>query len=264
MTEAQAAPLRVYDEYPGAMERLYVDLPMGTSRVPFLIDTGSNLTYRRIVEDAAAGAPASRLAALSCDPATFPRVTSQTQRFTPDDVAVGGTIGGDSLAKGTLDLDIARGVFGWTPTPKPLPATAVTLPATFHESSDPWAENMLTATGVRLDGVDVELLVDTGSPHVLIISKDARPNEEMIETYDGNGNPVTLYISTIEIAFGDGPPLIVDVDRAESFPALEKTFAALGGRVSGILGLGALGHERVVLSKTSVSFVPPPSEGERR
>jgi hypothetical protein len=258
-----AAPLRVYDEYPGTMERLYVDLPVEASRMPFLIDTGANITYRRVVE--AAYAPPPARSALSCDTATFPRVLAHENRFTPDDVVVGGTIGGNALADGALDLDISNGVFGWTPVPKPLPLGAVTLPATFHVSSDPWAENMLTATGVRLDGVDVELLVDTGAPHVLIISKDPRPDEEQIETYDGNGNPVTLYISTIEIAFGDGPALIVDVDRAESFPSLEKTFAALGGRVSGILGLGALGHERVVLSKTSVSFVPPAtSEGNRR
>ena len=44
------------------------------------------------------------------------------------------------------------------------------------------------------------------------------------------------------------------MDRAETFPPLE-TFAATVGNVTGLLGLNALGHPRIVISRETLAFV---------
>jgi hypothetical protein len=243
------AKLRVYDEAPGVTERLYVEVGTTTTAATYGIDTGSAISYRR---------QAAAAASSSCVFPEFRLEEGLGEDATPDGVPLAGTLGSDLLAGGSaFDLRIAEGRFAWIREPAPLPSGAVHLPATFHVSSDPYASNTLTVTGVKLDGVEGELLVDTGSPHVLILSDTPRPNEEVLQTTDGNGEPVTLYVSTIEVSFGEGPAHRVPLDRAAHFPSLEQTFTAIGGGVRGILGLSGLGHDRVVLSKTSVAFIPP-------
>jgi hypothetical protein len=126
------------------------------------------------------------------------------------------------------------------------------VPLALQRSSG--GDNRLVASGVQLDGEDVRLILDTGSPHVVILSKTPRPHEKTIQAEDAHGEPLTLYSSTIEIAFNGGPSYSVTVDRAASFPALEDTVAALGN-VVGLLGLDALGHDRIVISKDTLAFV---------
>src|SRR5262249_11429543 len=67
-----AARLRVYDESPGVMERLYVELPHrlahSTVRRPYLIDTGLDRSYRLVRDsepESPASAPEATLAACS-------------------------------------------------------------------------------------------------------------------------------------------------------------------------------------------------------
>jgi hypothetical protein len=246
--------LRVYDEEPGILERLTVDLPTPQGPMQFMIDTGSAHSFFTPVGDEG---PTSTPTTIGCTPTSLKTMWGFTATTAPDGATIGGVLGADLVKNGgTLDLRVRERKLDWLFAKPDLPPNAITLPLTFSESADPWAEHMLVASSVQLDGQDVRLLLDTGSPHVIIMSNTPRPNERVEHTFDGNGNPVTLYISTISIAFNGGPPETVLLDRAESFPALEETFAALGGSVTGIRGLGALGHDRIVIAKDQLSFVP--------
>ena len=168
-----------------------------------------------------------------------------------------GLLGSDLVSRGaTLDLRVSEERLLWWKNPPAVPSTATTLPIEMHEwMVGSYKDRGLVAGDITLDGKPVKLMLDTGSPRILIISSTARPNETVEETFDGNGNPVTLYVSTTRVKFGGGPEFEVGLDRAEAFPLLEETVKHLGGDVAGLLGLNALGHERIIIAKDKLAFV---------
>ena len=263
------SPLRAYDESPGVLQRVYVELPVDGRTMPFFLDTGSAQSFRRL--DTSVGpvpgpspGPGPELVArespttISCMNVGLAFSRASVFAATPDGRALGGVLGTDLLAVGgVLDLRIRESLFVWSGAVPPLPPGMVTLPATFTTSTDPYGASKLVVDDVALDGKKVRLLVDTGSPHVVVIDKTPRLDETVIDSIDGTGARVRFYESTVDIAFGGGPPHRVTVDRAASFPTLEKVLAAIGGgEVAGILGIGALGHERIVIAKDALRFVP--------
>jgi hypothetical protein len=254
------SPLRVYDESPGVLEEIFVDLPVAGKVAPFIVDMGSAMSFLSMpaLADGGMGFTADAGATtISCVATPLPGLSGVALTSTPDGLPIGGGLGVDLVTRGAaLDLRITDSLFTWWRTPPTPPAGATVVPLKLHTSNDAYGNNVLVASGIQLDGKDVRLMLDTGSPHVLILSATPRPNETVVQTEDGNGEPVTLYTSTISIAFGGGTPRTVAVDRAASFPTLEKTFAALNDGVTGILGLDALGHDRIVIAKDSLAFMP--------
>lgn len=251
------SPLRAYDEAPGVLQRLFVELPVEGRTLPFFFDTGSEQTFRRA--DASPGADGAQVSptTISCMSAGLAFSRRSVFAATPDGQAVGGVIGTDLLTVGgVLDLRIRDSLFVWSRAVPPMPPGTITLPSELIVSTDPYSRGKIVVEDVMLDGERVRLLLDTGSPHVVIVSKVPRPNEVVSESFDGTGARVKFSRSTIELAFGKGSTRRVTVDRAESFPTLEKVFSAIGGgEIAGVLGLGALGHERIVIAKDAVRFV---------
>jgi hypothetical protein len=242
------SPLRVYDESPGVLHRVYVDLPVEGRTMPFFLDTGSPLTFRRA--DGGELVAKQTPTTISCMNVGLAFSRASVFGATPDGRELGGIIGTDLLTVGgVLDLRIRDALFVWSGAVPPMPPGTVTLPATFTTSK-------IVVEEVTLDGKKARLLLDTGSPHVVLLSKVPRANETDIQSFDGAGEAVRFHESTMEIAYGNGPPHRVIVDRAASFPTLEKVLATIGGgEISGVLGIGALGHERIVISKDAVRFV---------
>lgn len=246
------SPLRVYDEAPGVLQRVFVDLPIEGQTFPFLLDTGSEQSFLRGSAAPKGGATPTRLSCMDIGLA-FSRA-SVFQR-TPDGRTIGGVLGTDLLqVGGVLDLRLRDGLFVWSRDVPPLPAGVITLPLTLTAAT---AHSKLVVDGVVLDGKKTRLLLDTGSPHVLLVAKEPRASERAFDTFDGAGAPVRLYQSHVEMAFLDGSPRRVPVVRAASFPTLERVLAAIGDpTIEGLLGLGALGHERIVIARNAVHFVP--------
>jgi hypothetical protein len=253
------SPLRAYEESAGVLHRVYVDLPVDGRTVPFFVDTGSAQTFRRLDGDAGSGSELAKEIPTTISCMNVGLAFSRASFFgsTPDGRPVGGVLGMDLLTVGgVLDLRIRDSLFVWAGAVPPLPPGTVTLPATFTTSTDPYGRSRLVVEDVALDGKKARLLVDTGSPHVVIVSKVPRANETAIESFDGTGARVRFYESTIDIAYGGGAPHRVTIDRAASFPTLERVLAAIGGgEIAGVLGIGALGHERIVISKDAIRFV---------
>jgi hypothetical protein len=91
----------------------------------------------------------------------------------------------------------------------------------------------------------------------VLLSKTPRPGEKLVTSIDGTGARVTFYESRTTITFNDTVSRTIVVDRAPEFPTVEHLLNTIaGGEIAGILGLGALGPVRIVISKTSLTFVP--------
>jgi hypothetical protein len=256
------SPLRAYEESAGVLQRVYVDLPIAGRTMPFFVDTGSPQSSRRLDAATDAGPGSGSMAketptTISCMEVGLAFSRASVFATTPDGRAVGGVLGTDLLTVGgVLDLRIRDSLFVWSGAVPPLPPATITLPATLTTSSAPYGGSKLVVEGIALDGKKVRLLVDTGSPHVVIVSRVPRANEIELDTFDGSGARVKFYESTIDLSYGGGPAHRVTVDRAASFPTLERVLATIeGAEVTGVLGIGALGHERIVISKDAIRFV---------
>jgi hypothetical protein len=251
------SPLHAYDESPGVLEQIYVDLPSGSASAPFIVDMGSPISYWAGLPLPEGGLDLTLdggTTTISCARETLPTLRGVTLGSDPDGVPFAGALGVDLVTRGAaIDLRIADSRFVWWHTPPSPPAGATVVPLTLYRSAD--AYNTLVASGIQLDGKEVRLILDTGSPHVVLVSKTPRPGEVMIHSEDANGEPLTLYTSTIEVSFGGGPKHTVAVDRTASFPSLEGTIAVIGEDVVGLLGLDALGHRQIVISRDNLAFV---------
>ena len=157
------------------------------------------------------------------------------------------------VGKILLDLDLVNGRLEWyEPAPGgPRPARAMVLPIEYRNG---W----LVASGIKLEGRDVKLIVDTGASNVIVVGKTPRPHEVREDTVDGTASAITLFHADGDIDLGDGVTRHVPVDRTDAFPTLEGLIQSLGGDIAGLLGLTSLGRERIIIGKTSMMLVLPP------
>jgi hypothetical protein len=264
--------LTAFDSSPGVLSRILVDLPLGAPgenqrSAPFLLDTGSPRTYIREGSGNGADVPMNQrihpLASpiptmISCINAAIANAGPYFISKAPDQRVLGGVIGTDLLTVGgVLDLRIRDSLFVWSGSLASPPRGAISLPVSFDQAISPGGRGFLVASHVKIDGREVRLLVDTGSPNVVLLSKTPRPGEKQVAAIDGTGASVTFYESTTTITFNDAVSRTVVLDRAAEFPTVEHLFKTIAGdEIAGILGLGALGHDRFVISKTSLTFIP--------
>lgn len=248
---ASPTPLLVHHDSAGRVDRVHAMLTARGQRGPYLIDTGSLASFTTHSgaeqEDAK-----SATAMLACNETTLPIIGRLLPGTTPGGEPQAGVLGANLMAHdGVLDLDLKKAALNWyqsAPTP---PAGAVVLPV---ERRKGW----LVVSGIRLRGRDVKLVVDTGASNVIVLDKTPQPGETREDTVDGTASPITLWHSEGEISFGDGPTRHVPVDRTDAFKTLEDVVSELGNDVQGLLGITALGRDRVIISAESLMVVLPP------
>jgi hypothetical protein len=247
---AEPAPLLVHHDRGGRVDRVHATLTARGRRGPFLVDTGSRTSFATHEGDEE---PRSANTVIACRETSLPIIARIRPGTTPDGQPQAGVLGADLVAHGAvLDLDLARRTLLWIPPelPPPIVPSSVVLPIELRSG---W----LVASGIRLGGRDVKLIVDTGASNVIIVSQEPRPGEIREETVDGTAAPITLYRGTGELAFAGGPAREVPVDRSDSFATLESLIAQLGGDVDGLLGMSSLGVDRVVIGSESMTIVLP-------
>jgi hypothetical protein len=246
----EPAPLLVHQDGGGRVDRVHATLTARGRRGPFLVDTGSRTSFA--THDGNDEPPAANTV-IACRETSLPIIARILPGTTPDGQAQAGVLGADLVAHGALlDLDLAKRTLLWIPPelPPPVVPRSVVLPIELRSG---W----LVASGIRLAGRDVKLIVDTGASNVIVVSQEPRPGEIREETVDGTAAPITLYRGTGELAFLGAPARQVPVDRTDSFATLESLIAQLGGDVDGLLGMSSLGVDRVVIGRESITIALP-------
>jgi hypothetical protein len=246
---ATPAPMLVHHDDAGRVDRLHATLTARGVTGHYLVDTGSLKSFATHSGNEE-GTSASTV--IACSTTTLPIIARLRPGLTPDGQPQSGVLGSDLVAHGAvLDLDLKKGALGWSYPAPPPPAGAVVLPI---ERRHGW----LVASGIRLGGRDVKLVVDTGASNVIVVDKTPRAGEVREETVDGTASPITLWHGSGELAFTDGVVRHVPVDRTDDFPTLEGLITELGGDVAGLLGLTSMGRDRIVVSGNALYLVLPP------
>jgi hypothetical protein len=150
-----------------------------------------------------------------------------------------GTLGTDVLLGGPSKLDIAGAQLAFHGHGEPFDEAASWPAAPFERPAG------LVVPQVALDGMPMQLMLDTGSPDTLWLGQSPQPGDVEVDTTDAEGHVVKLYQGTADLAIGAWHGR-VPVLRAPSFPYLEATIASLGGNIAGLLGLSSLGGGVVI------------------
>lgn len=245
------AALHVHHDAAGRADRLHAQLDAQGSLGEFLVDTGSLKSYLTRSGD---GTDATASTTIFCRSMTLPIIARLRPGMTPDRLPQAGVLGSDLVANGSLlDLDLTNGhlsLYEAAPD-QPRPARAMVVPI---ELRNGW----LIASGIKVEGREVKLIVDTGASNVIVLGKTPRPGEVREDTVDGTASAITLFHADGNVDLGDGIIRHVPVDRTDSFPTLEGLIESLGGDVAGLLGLTSLGRERIIIGKASMMLVLPP------
>ncbi len=248
---ATPAPLVVHHDGAGRVDRLHVTLTARGITGEFLVDTGS---LKSFATHSGSDEPDSANTTIACSTTRLPIIARLRPGATPEGRAQVGVLGSDLVGYGAvLDLDLKNGVLGWYQPAPPPPAGAIVIPIERRRGG--W----LVASGIKVGGRDVKLVVDTGATNVILIDKTARAGEVKEETVDGTASKITLWHGEGTIAFGDGLTRHVPVDRSDDFPTLQGLIAELGGDVAGLLGLTSLGRDRIVIGRDAMYVMLPPA-----
>ncbi len=227
------------DTSSGALTRIHVPVTFEGAAHAMLLDTGSNATFLDEPLGSPDPVPDAGEVAIGCETRTL-----IGRPVVPEDPFQGltnvGTVGVDLLLKGPSKIDFTASVATLHASGAPFPETAAWPNAPFD------LDEGLVLPHVSLDGMPVRLMLDTGSPDTLWLGQQPNPGDQEIDTTDAEGNPVKLYLGTVDVTIGT-KTLTVPVYRVPSFPYLEKTIQDLGGNIQGLLGLSALGSSGFVI-----------------
>lgn len=241
-------PLLVHHDEHGRVDRLHATLTARDMTGPYLVDTGSSRSFVTYSDQEASNWAKTTI---GCASTSLPIIARLRPGSTPNGDAQAGVLGSDLLAHGSvLDLDLRASTLGWYyPAPK-APPEAVVLPIE-------WRNGWLIASGIVLDGKPVKLVVDTGSTNIIWLDSNPRSGEVREDTVDGTANPVVLFHGAGQVSFAGSEVRAVPVDRTDEFATLKSLVMSLGGDVHGLLGMTALGRDRVILSRDSLAIVLP-------
>jgi hypothetical protein len=242
--DCKPTSLTVHKDDRGFVDRLHARLTaFDDDQGFFLVDTGSQKSF---AVTSSYEPPISTPTVLACKPMMLP-VVERAPGTTPTGAVQRGILGADLLVFDSIyDLDLRAGTLAWYPAPAAgLGAGAVHVPIE-------WRDGWLVASGVVVDGQPVKLILDTGSPYVFMMSKQARADEVRVDDTDGTGASITYWLADGDVALPGRAAVRQPVDRADAFPTLETVIAQLGGDIQGLLGLAALGDRRIVIGKTEL------------
>jgi hypothetical protein len=109
---------------------------------------------------------------------------------------------------------------------------------------------------VNFDNTPLRLGFDTGAPHSLWIGVDGEPGDAPIETVDGYGNPITLYLGTGILSVSPAPAVEVPLLRILNHKSIEDSNSAIGVDARGLFGLTSIpGRAFVVDAETATIWL---------
>ncbi len=200
------------------------------------LDTGSEQTFVYGKDDA------SRKYEITIGCESFKVIRRDFQRDTYEGKPILGVLGADFLVKVRSELDypgkkIVRHI------------DASSQPRDIDGYSQ--AEMMLDAAGhiavrAEVDGTKRLLMVDTGSPHVLLVPVEGRPTDKKTAVQDATGASVPAFIGDSDVKLGSETKR-VPAYRIPAWPYFESYQKELHPELAGLFGLSALGFRRVII-----------------
>lgn len=102
------------------------------------------------------------------------------------------------------------------------------------------------AVRAEIDGTPRVLMVDTGSPHVLLVPAEGRPTDRKTVVQDVTGADIDAFIGDSDVKLG-AETKRVPAYRIPKWPYFEGYQKDLHPEMAGLFGLSALGFRRVVI-----------------
>ena len=217
----------------------YVPVTYKGSSAAFLVDTGSGLTFLQEPVNGPDPVPDAGTVTLGCETLALIGRAEAAQGAAPDGLPVVGTLGADQFLKGPTQLDFGASLLSFHAPGDPFDIGNSGASAPFDV-----VEGMVLPH-VTLDETPVRLMFDTGSEDTLWLGAQPEPGDQEVQTTDALGDPLTLWLGTVTLGIGTYSAT-VPVLRAPSFPYFEKTVAALGGNIQGLLGVSSMGSRVVI------------------
>ncbi len=235
-------------------DRVYVPATLDGEEVYFFLDTGSALTFVSLGAGQPAFVPDAANVTFGCATLSLPGRGGLAPLGNAGGKKVVGYMGVDFLVAPTAYLDRAAKTLT-----APAPAEAIASAASWSTLAYDDVQGMIIAP-VTLDDEPVRLMLDTGAAHTLWLGEQGQPGDTEVTTTDAEGTELTLYYGSVALTMAARAPVTVPVLRAPSFPYFEKTVAALGGNIHGLLGLSAFQDRSLLFDGAAhvVKLAPPP------
>lgn len=120
------------------------------------------------------------------------------------------------------------------------------------------------AVRAEIDGTSRVLMVDTGSPHVLLVPVEGRPTDRATKVQDVTGEQIDAFIGDSDVKLGNETKR-VPAYRIPKWPYFESYQKDLHPEMAGLFGLSALGFRRVIIDARAGTMklgpiVPLPSK----
>jgi hypothetical protein len=199
------------------------------------IDTGSAHTFLY------GTAPKEKPVTIGCE--TFSVDSYDFSDDPYDGKPILGVLGADFFTTRSVDFDypgrkIVRHKQGVPPNTAPDTAGYAIVPY----------ENLGGHIGLRatVDGQQHLLMVDTGSPHVLLVPFEGRPTDEKTQLSDASGALVDAYFGASVVTF-DNETRTVPAYRVPKWPYFEGYQKELHAELHGLFGRSSIGYRRIVI-----------------
>lgn len=233
--------------------RIYVPAVLDGEEVWFFLDTGSGLTFVSLGAGQPAFVPDAAEVRFGCATMSLPGRGGLAPLGTVKGKKVVGYMGVDLLVAPTSLLEREKKTLT-----VPAPDAAIAASATWSTLAYEDIQGMIIAP-VTLDAEPVRLMLDTGAQHTLWLGEQGQPGDLEVMTTDAEGTPISLFLGTVSLEMAGRAAVTVDVLRAPSFPYFEKTVAALGGNIHGLLGLSSFQERDMLIDGVAreVRLAPP-------
>ncbi|MEM9068597.1 MAG: FG-GAP-like repeat-containing protein [Myxococcota bacterium] len=216
----------------GSLARVYVTVGLDGEDVPFLLDTGSSLSFLDL-DTGENFVPDVADLAIGCRTRRIPGRTTALDE-TSGGAAVLGTLGAEELLAGPSILDLRSARIARVSSET---VDAFAVDATVMDFEDVVGHVILR---VEVDGQSLRFLLDTGAAHTLWLGEEGQPGDVPVRTTDAAGEPLDLFLGSVSLQLGDEGARRVPVLRAPRFPLFEEVVRALGGDIHGLIGLSAI------------------------
>jgi hypothetical protein len=234
----------------GVPQQLYVNVTYEQAPAQLFVDTGSELTFIQEPVGSPDPVPDAGTVTLGCETKTI--IGRPEEPFGDNDgIPVIGTLGTDLLLSGPSKIDFANALIELHASGQPFPEAAAWPQAPYDVSYG------IVLIHVVLDGVPVRLEVDTGSGELAWVGQPGQPGDSALQTVDAEGNPITIYQGSVDLAIGDWHGT-VPCGRIPTWPYFMEGVAILGGNIDGVIGLSALGKGFVFDTDATVVRVNHP------